>query len=60
MVLIVLLGFMTFGALVENMELSNRRADAVKNYLINTGISASIMTAKAFVETILINSNDTE
>ena len=43
----------------SNMDLSQRRADAVKKYLTGKGISASRMIAKGFGETIPVASNDT-
>ncbi len=42
-----------------NMELSQRRADAVKNYLIQHGISADRLEAKGYGETRPIASNRT-
>ncbi|MEO6833701.1 MAG: OmpA family protein [Chitinophagaceae bacterium] len=42
-----------------NMELSQRRADAVRDYLIAKGISADRITAKGFGETQPVASNDT-
>lgn len=42
-----------------NMELSQKRADAVKAYLVSKGISASRLTATGFGETLPIGTNDT-
>lgn len=43
-----------------NLKLSSKRAEAVKNYLINKGIAAERITAKGFGETMPIAPNDTE
>ena len=43
----------------KNMVLSKKRAEAVKNYLINKGIDAARLTAFGFGETIPKASNDT-
>lgn len=40
-----------------NLELSLRRADAVKNYLTTKGISASRLTAKGFGDTVPVADN---
>jgi len=42
-----------------NQELSERRAKAVKNYLIGSGISGQRITSIGFGETMPISSNDT-
>jgi len=42
-----------------NMELSGRRADAVRDYLAQEGVAASTMTAKGFGKTQPVASNDT-
>jgi len=42
-----------------NMKLSQRRADAVKSYLVEHGISADRLTAKGYGETKPIASNKT-
>jgi outer membrane protein OmpA-like peptidoglycan-associated protein len=47
------------GADNANMILSQRRADAVKAYLVNKGVSASVMTAMGYGETKLLDSSDT-
>jgi len=43
-----------------NLKLSQRRADAVREYLINAGISPDRMTAVGFGETMPIASNKTD
>jgi len=43
-----------------NMDLSNRRANAVKNLLVQRGIAGSRIEAVAFGETMPVASNDTE
>ncbi|HNS17014.1 MAG TPA: OmpA family protein [Bacteroidales bacterium] len=43
----------------SNMDLSQRRANAVKKYLTDKGISATRMVAKGFGETLPVESNDT-
>jgi len=43
-----------------NLKLSTKRAEAVKDYLINKGIAAERITAKGFGETMPIAPNDTE
>ena len=43
-----------------NMELSQRRAESVRSYLIQKGIHASRLTAKGYGETHPIAPNDTE
>jgi OOP family OmpA-OmpF porin len=43
-----------------NLKLSTKRAEAVKNYLINKGIAAERITAKGFGESMPIAPNDTE
>lgn len=48
------------GSDASNMTLSNNRATAVMNYLVNKGISASRLAAKGFGETKFIATNDTE
>lgn len=42
-----------------NMRLSQRRADAVRNWLVKCGVSASRLTAKGFGESNPIASNET-
>lgn len=41
----------------SNMKLSEERANAVKNYLVSKGVSASNLTAKGFGETQPVESN---
>ncbi|HEY8401543.1 MAG TPA: OmpA family protein, partial [Cytophagaceae bacterium] len=43
-----------------NMDLSKRRAMAVKNYLTSKGVSATRITTDGFGETKPIDTNDTE
>jgi outer membrane protein OmpA-like peptidoglycan-associated protein/Tfp pilus assembly protein PilF len=47
------------GEEADNMDLSDRRANAVKDYLIKAGIKAERLEAKGFGETTPIASNDT-
>lgn len=46
------------GAEIDNMLLSDRRAQSVMNFLIGNGISADRLEARGFGETIPIASND--
>jgi OmpA-OmpF porin, OOP family len=48
------------GTAAHNMELSVDRANAVKQYLINGGISSSVLTAKGYGTRHPIASNKTE
>jgi len=48
------------GSDAANMKLSDDRANAVRNYLISKGISASRITAKGYGETKPIATNDTD
>ena len=48
------------GSDTNNMTLSNNRATAVMNYLVNKGISASRLSAKGYGETKFIATNETE
>lgn len=43
-----------------NMDLSNRRAKAVKTFLTNEGVSSSRITAQGFGETRPVDTNDTD
>ena len=47
------------GSDAKNLELSSKRANAVKNYLVSKGVSESNLTAKGFGETMPIASNKT-
>jgi outer membrane protein OmpA-like peptidoglycan-associated protein len=42
------------------MKLSNERADAVKNYLVNKGVDPSRLTAQGFGPTKPLNQGKTE
>ncbi len=48
------------GSDTYNLKLSQRRADAVKKYLIGIGVSASIISSKGYGESQPVSSNDTE
>jgi len=48
------------GSLQYNQKLSERRAGAVKNFLIDQGISADRLVTRGFGETDLIRPNTTE
>ncbi len=43
----------------KNMDLSQRRAESVKNYLIKKGISASRLTSAGYGETMPVADNKT-
>ena len=47
------------GSDAYNLQLSQRRADAVRTYLINKGVDQSIITATGFGETQPVASNST-
>ncbi len=47
------------GKPADNLDLSQRRADAVRQYLIERGVAADRMTTKGFGETKPIQPNDT-
>ena len=47
------------GDAAKNMILSQKRSDAVKEYLVSKGISASRLTAKVFGQTIPVADNKT-
>lgn len=48
------------GTAAYNLKLSKDRANSVKTYLVNSGVSASSVVTKGFGETKPIASNDTE
>ncbi len=48
------------GTAAYNMKLSKDRANSVKTYLVNSGVSASNVMTKGMGETMPIASNDTE
>lgn len=48
------------GAEMDNLNLSERRALAVKDYLINAGIAASRLESKGFGESLPLLPNDTD
>jgi len=47
------------GIASKNLDLSQRRADAVKNYLIRSGIEASRRNAKGYGQTMPVADNTT-
>ncbi len=49
----------SIGSAAYNLNLSQRRAEAVKAYLISKGVSASVLTAKGYGKAKPIASNDT-
>ncbi|MGA2397078.1 MAG: OmpA family protein [Steroidobacteraceae bacterium] len=49
----------SIGSVAYNLNLSQRRAEAVKAYLISEGVSASVLTAKGYGKATPIASNDT-
>jgi OOP family OmpA-OmpF porin len=49
----------SIGSAEYNLKLSQRRADAVKAYLISQGVNASTLTAKGYGKTSPISSNET-
>jgi OOP family OmpA-OmpF porin len=49
----------SIGSAAYNLKLSQRRADAVKTYLTNQGISAASLTARGYGKADPVASNDT-
>jgi outer membrane protein len=49
----------SIGSVAYNLNLSQRRADAVKSYLVSKGVSASVLTAKGYGKAKPIASNET-
>jgi OOP family OmpA-OmpF porin len=47
----------SIGNYESNMELSEKRANAVKNYLVSKGVSSNNLTAEGFGETQPVESN---
>jgi outer membrane protein OmpA-like peptidoglycan-associated protein len=48
------------GSNASNLDLSERRANAVKNYLVSKGVSSSNLSAKGFGEEMPIATNNTK
>lgn len=48
------------GTEARNMTLSVDRANAVKNYLVTSGVNTNNLTTQGFGETMPVNSNETE
>jgi outer membrane protein OmpA-like peptidoglycan-associated protein len=48
------------GDAASNLALSQQRAEAVRNYLIQQGVDPNVLTAKGYGETHPLASNDTE
>ena len=48
------------GNIAHNLDLSNRRAKAVYEYLIKNGVKAERLTYKGFGQTLPIATNDTD
>ncbi len=48
------------GDAAANLQLSQQRADAVRDYLVRQGVDASILTTKGYGDTRPIASNDTD
>jgi len=49
----------SIGSAAYNLNLSQRRADSVRSYLVDKGVSAAALTAKGYGKTQPIASNDT-
>ena len=48
------------GDAASNLQLSQQRAEAVRNFLVNQGVDQAMLTARGYGETKPIASNDTE
>ena len=48
------------GSEADNLELSSRRAEAVRDFLVEAGIAAGRLEAKGFGESRPLTSNDTD
>jgi outer membrane protein OmpA-like peptidoglycan-associated protein len=48
------------GSYEVNEKLANNRADAVRTYLLNSGVSSTRLTSQGFPQTNYVASNDTE
>jgi outer membrane protein OmpA-like peptidoglycan-associated protein len=49
----------TTGSVTGNLKLSDKRANAVRNYLVENGIDTSRLTAKGYGQESPIDTNDT-
>jgi outer membrane protein OmpA-like peptidoglycan-associated protein/uncharacterized protein YidB (DUF937 family) len=48
------------GDVATNLQISQQRADAVRNYLVSQGVNPASLVAKGYGETKFVASNDTE
>ena len=48
------------GSLAANTKVADERADAVENYLLNSGVSSTRLSAKGIPMADYVASNDTE